>query len=96
MDQNEPSVVYDAGERRRHDQHATEAYDFASRAESLLQMAENSTALSVSQRYIVAGERTMARAQWHATMAVYEALVLPGYGMSIGDQLEHEREGGTR
>lgn len=34
----------------------------------------------------------MSRAQLHATLAVYEALILPSYGISVGEQAEWERE----
>ena len=33
-------------------------------------------------------------ANYHATMAVYEALILPGYGMSLGENEENKRERG--
>lgn len=56
----EPALIYDAGERRTHGQHAAEAYDFAKRADDLRAMVKSA-------------ESCDRRAQWHATMAVYEA-----------------------
>lgn len=75
---------YAAGARRSHDEHAAEAYDFA----NLAQVA------SEAGRYQAARDAS-ASAQWHATMAVYEALVLPGYGMSVGDHLDQRRQQGA-
>lgn len=83
-DRTEPSVVYAAGEHRSHSEHAAEAYDLMRRAEA---MYPNWTPGDI--------ERTRALAQWHATMAVYEALVLPGYGMSVGEHADHVRERGS-
>jgi hypothetical protein len=57
----EPAPVYDAGERRTHAEHAAEAYDLAQRADAMYG----------------GPEAVAARAQWHATMAIYEALTQP-------------------
>jgi hypothetical protein len=69
----EPSLVYDAGERRTHEEHAAKAYDFAQRAESFARFAgsvsEEGWKLSPAEE-----DACRHRAQWHATMAVYEAL----------------------
>jgi hypothetical protein len=62
----EPLLIYDAGERRTHAEHAAEAYDFQRRAENLLQLD------------VAVSERCAATARWHATMAVYEALAERG------------------
>lgn len=56
------SEVYDAGEHRLHYQHAALAYDFAQRADNFAEMARHDTE-----------QRLNERAQWHATMALYEA-----------------------
>lgn len=65
-----PALVYEAGDRRTHAEHAAEAYDLASRAESLRQMEGH-------LRHDAARE-AMALAQWHAAMATYELLALQG------------------
>jgi hypothetical protein len=64
-DQAGTAVVYDAGERRTHAEHAAEAYDFAQRADALLAMRDEQTEMVAAV--------CLARAQWHATMAIYHA-----------------------
>lgn len=66
----EPAAVYEAGERRTHDEHAAKAYELARRAQALTQM---NGCLRPE-----AADAAMAHAQWHATMAVYELLALQG------------------
>jgi hypothetical protein len=60
-DTAEPALIYDAGERRTHAEHAAEAYDLAARADGLRQMGK-----------ITIAELVERRSQWHATMALYE------------------------
>jgi hypothetical protein len=62
----ESALIYDAGERRTHAEHVAEAYDFAQRADDFAAMARHDTERRLNER-----------AQWHATMAVYEALTQP-------------------
>lgn len=68
----EPALVYDAGERRTHDQHAIEAYDFAARGDDLRAMVKSSMNPMLTQMNAETCDR---RAQWHATMAVYASLM---------------------
>jgi predicted RNA-binding protein Jag len=78
----EPAIVYDAGERRTHAEHAAEAYDFAQRADALQALAERAMEDALEfrgERHEVASLRCAERAQWHATMAVYHAIVDQGW-----------------
>jgi hypothetical protein len=74
----EPALIYDAGKRRTHDEHAAEARNFAQRAESFARFAESVSEegwkLSPSEE-----DACRHRAQWHATMAVYHAIVDQGW-----------------
>lgn len=99
--------VYDVRDHRAHHEHKEEAIDLAHRADALEQMCEaeppdfadedaHDAWIARVRRYRRAAISARDRAQLHATLAVYEALVLPGYGISVGDQLEHEREQGSR
>lgn len=67
------SEVYDAGGHRLHYQHAAEAYDFAERADDMQRFADRSDG-DKRMRYVRLAESCERRAQWHATMALYEAL----------------------
>lgn len=58
-----------------HDEHAK-------RAEELLERVDEKPA----QR-----AHLIPEAQLHATLAVYQALILPSYGMSIGDERDFDR-----
>lgn len=72
----EPALIYDAGERRTHAEHAAKAYDLARRADSIGIFARDAMDAGKpdSARWWMVAESTRDRAQWHATMAVYEAL----------------------
>lgn len=81
-DTTEPAVVYDAGERRRHDQHAAEAYDLAGRAQHLNRFANDAVRAGYDDAayWAEVAQQTRDSAQWHATMAVYEATHSPNGG----------------
>lgn len=72
----ETAVVYDAGEQRTHAEHAAEAYDHAARADALIAMRDTAVESGTRERLEMAAAVSDARAQWHATMAVYEALIV--------------------
>lgn len=38
--------------------------------------------------------KNLKRAQFYAQMATYEALILPGYGMSVGEEREQRSPSG--
>jgi hypothetical protein len=68
----EPALIYDGGERRTHVEHAAEAYDCAHRADDYEAITDRPSGRTPGDLLVI--ERLDARAQWHATMAVYEAI----------------------
>jgi hypothetical protein len=85
----EPALVYNAGERRTHAEHAAEAYDSARRADDLERLSQSPMPDFTDEdayddwstnvrRYRRAANNCRERAQWHATMAVYHAIVDQG------------------
>lgn len=74
----EPALIYDAGERRTHAEHAAEAYDQQRRADTLDLMADHllgDAPEAARDEYRDAAYACRGRAQWHATMATYHAIV---------------------
>lgn len=59
--------------------------EHAAKARDLIQSAKSGVVDSQVMYYL-------GLAQVHATLVVYEALILPSYGMGIGEQAEWERE----